>query len=75
MDPSTIDPGTIAILGVLGLNTLTLIMQAIFGGGGERGLKERVAVLENNVKHVMQDTRDIKSALGIVHRDMDRERL
>lgn len=75
IDTASIDPATMAIVGVMGLNTLTLLIQAIWGGNGERGIKERVAVLESDVKHIAQDTRDIKGALGILHRDADRERL
>lgn len=74
MDTVGIDPATAAVVGLLGINTLTMLIQAVFGGNGDRGLKERVAVLESNVQHIAQDTRDIKGALGILHRDADRER-
>lgn len=67
-----LDPGTTAILGMLGINALTGLFSAVFGGKGERGLKERVAVLETDMKHIRQDTRDIKGALGILHRDIDK---
>lgn len=69
-----LDPATTAVLGLLGIQTLTALIQAVFGGNGERGLKERVAVLESDVKHVIRDTRDIKGALGILHRDMDKDK-
>lgn len=72
MTGAELDPGTTAIIGVLGLNALTAIISTIWGGNGQKGVVERVAVLENDMKHVRQDTRDIKGALGILHRDLDK---
>lgn len=73
MDTGSFDPATTAVLGLLGIQALTGLFQAMFGGGGERGMKERVTVVEQDVKHIAQDVRDIKSAMGLIHRDIDRD--
>lgn len=74
MDTSAFDPATTAVLGLLGIQALTGIFQAMFGGSGERGMKERVTVVEQDVRHIAQDVRDIKSAMGLIHRDRDIDR-
>lgn len=71
MDPTAgtgLDPATAAVVGVLGLNALTAIFTAIFGGNGSRGLNERMAVVETRVDHALDGIDDIKAAMGIERR-------
>ena len=74
------DPTTTAAIGLLGVTALTSLYEAIFGGKEGRGMKERLAVVENdvknvseNVKQVMRGIDDMKKHFKLSNRDVDKD--
>lgn len=63
------DIATNAVIGLLGVQAITGMVQAIWGGGGSKGLVERVAVVEAEVKHVRRDLVDVKRFFGVANRN------
>jgi hypothetical protein len=62
-----------ALVTVLGLNALSTLFSAVFGGNGSRGVVERVAVLETKIDHAVQDMSDIKMFFGCDRREPDKK--
>lgn len=63
-----------AIVGVLGLNAISTLFAAFFGGkGGSKGIMERVAILETKVEHITFGVDDLKEFMGCGRRSNEKK--
>lgn len=62
-------PQETALLTVLGLNALATLFQAVFGGNGNRGLQERVGIVETKIDHVAGSVDQLQRYFGCTPRE------